>query len=319
MILKTASPLFFIFLVALPFWGSSQSTPFTLTKKVTELHEIPSSTSFSDSEAGSNEDNDDEEDEKRSSIDINLEMMSNAVYQGIPIHDTHSEFRPAAAPSITYTHKTGFYTGASAYFWNGLTAPSKYDLTLGYSHAFDNFTVGASYERWLFTSTSLRARNDLKHCFDANGAYNSDWFSAGMNVDYMTGLFHLFSVTTDAEVHYKGSDLVMADDNWKVGLNAECIFSSAELRIAPAKNSSKTNKKSLLQTTRVACLDLSIPLSWDINRWSIELAPHYALPFKGVGNPNHKQDSTLPPFRYPNQFFAVLGFNYHIPFGHTTN
>jgi len=94
------------------------------------------------------------------------------------------------APSLSYYHKSGFYTGVSAYYlFNSNNNPwFEWDLTAGYDYTKNNnFLTGVSYTRYIFTDSSDVPATPIKNEVFAYFYYRKWWLEPGISVDYGWG------------------------------------------------------------------------------------------------------------------------------------
>jgi hypothetical protein len=217
---------------------------------------------------------------------LSLEAAQRSFYLGREYGDKAYSL----APSLTYSHPSGFYGTLSGYYFHE-SQPPRYaftDLELGYENTItDNWVYSLSYDRVFFTPPVSSAEKQVENGLEAytsydlgplHGAFDYNYFfgkssaqtvaltlSGKIKKAHWLGLDEV-SLTPGAEVMW-GSPLALA----RYGGTYTTVATNQRGRLKAAKNVPG-------QTVRLLAYELTLPLEVDRGPLAYTIMGHYVIP-----------------------------------------
>ncbi len=246
----------------------------------------------------------------KSYFKADLSFLSNSVYLG----RKDSLNMAYITPSIAYHHKSGLFANASLSYL--ISANNKridlYTLEVGYDFSFGkNFYGNAYLDKYFYNASS----NNVQALTNAATGTSLTYEPKGI-VAISAGVDFLFSDKTDAIVttslahnFYIGNDANYWTITPTVALNAgtQSFYQAQRKRVGGPAGGGPNN----LQITggekfNILNYEISVPVTYDANKWGIFFTPSYALPQSPVvlrgplGN-------IVKTEKLENNFYAELG------------
>lgn len=262
-----------------------------------------------------------------------LTYLSNSVYNG----RKDSLKTPYVIPALGYYDKSGFYTNGSLSYL--VSAAEKridlFALEVGYNFDITTQLSGGIYvNKYFYNKSSTNVQSDIKGALGGNLSYDFGpiQFSAGADV--------VFANKTDfalnggiAHAFYIGE----GDNQWTINPSVTANMSTLNFyegytNRRAGKNAQKANGNGATVTTTTAVTnrstgltlldyELSIPISYDAEKWGCSFTPTLASPQNPIyttttttltpriGNPISATGNSTPPSEktLSTTFYAEVG------------
>ncbi len=245
---------------------------------------------------------------KSSYFKLSTSYLTNSVYNG----RKDSLTLPYITPSIGYYDKSGFYVSGSLSYL-AATADSRIDLfTLetGYNFAINNQLSGGIYgSKYFYNTSSTAVTSQTKGGLGASLSYDPGIISVSGGVDLS------FASKTDINVSAAlAHGFYFGEKGAEWGITPTIstnLGTQNSYQDYVKKRKSKGSGNSTVQTNNASNFtildyELSLPITYDGNKWGLFLTPTYAIP----QNPISVAASTGSGYtteKLENTFYAQFG------------
>lgn len=236
--------------------------------------------------------------------------LSNAVYNG----RKDSLAIPYITPSLGYFDKSGFYVSTSLSY---LAAKGSRRIDLVSLSAGYDFTIGSSFDGGIYASkdfysrSSTAARSEITGSLGAYFSYNPGPVTLGGGVDM------LLSANSDITVSSSLSHAFSfgkTGDAWGISPTLSAGFGTQHyyqtlLKNRPKKKNGNQAGVQVQENNQFSILsyEISLPLTYDANKWGFYFTPTYAIPKSPVSRTN-PGGTVFIVEKLENVFYAELGF-----------
>lgn len=165
----------------------------------------------------------------KSEVNIALGFGNNPAYGGKAADAFRPiDMKPFLSPQVTYTHKSGAFVNAAAYYLlSGGNKPwFEFDLGAGYDYTRNrDLITGVSYTRYFYADSSDVPQTPIKNELFAYFIYRKWWLQPGLSLDYgwgsykqegtsgmMTERGNDFNVIVDVRHPFLFMDVLKTDD-----------------------------------------------------------------------------------------------------------
>lgn len=169
----------------------------------------------------------------KSEVTIALGFGNNPAYGGKAADAFRPiDMKPFLSPSVTYTHKSGAFANAAAYYLlGGGNKPwFEFDLGAGYDYTRNSdLLTGISYTRYFYADSSDVPQTPIKNELFAYFIYRKWWLQPGLSLDYGWGSYERqgaaglatergndFNVIVDLRHPFVFLDVLTADDGFLI-------------------------------------------------------------------------------------------------------
>lgn len=211
------------------------------------------------------------------------------------------------APSLTYSHASGFYGTLSGYYFHQ-SAPPHYaftDLELGYANYLtEHWTYSLSYDRVVFTPPTSATDRLIANGLEAYTAYDLGPLHAAFDYNLFFGkssaqIISLALSRKFKAAHWLGAAVSLAPGAevfWGSPL-ALARYGGTYVTTSTSSSSGRRRQTSQTiqgQTVRLLAYELTLPLEADRGALACTLTGHYLLPRRTPDDPA----AALPPGAY---------------------
>ncbi len=197
-----------------------------------------------------------------------------------------------AAPSLTYSHPSGFYGTLSGYYFHQ-SQPPRYaftDLELGYANTItDHWTYSLSYDRVFFTPPVGSTEKLIENGLEAYTSYDLGPLHAAVDYNYFFGKSSAQTIALALSGTLKKTDW-LGFDEVSLAPGAEVFWGSplalvryggtydVTIVTVNKRGRSKTTQAVLSRTVRLLGYELTLPLQLARGPLAYTLTGHYAIP-----------------------------------------
>ncbi|WP_109697125.1 hypothetical protein [Chitinophaga deserti] len=165
----------------------------------------------------------------KSEVTVALGFGNNPAYGGKAADAFRPiDMKPFLSPSVNYTHKSGLFATAGAYYLLGADRKPWFelDLSAGYDYTRNrDLLTGISYTRYIYADSSDVPQTPIKNELYAYFIYRKWWLQPGLSLDYGFGSYRQeeagvitnergsdFNVIVDVRHPFVFMDVITADD-----------------------------------------------------------------------------------------------------------
>jgi hypothetical protein len=218
----------------------------------------------------------------QSHISASLEFLNNYVYGGRPASDIY----PYLTPALMYTHKSGFYIGASLSYLT-VKDTGRVDMSFisaGYARTIGGVETSIDLNKYWYNANSRNPKSDIGWDITANGAYDFGPVRASASV------FAMFSTVTDwgstlavdHSFHFLNEALEVTPTATLYAGSSKYLNKHYERVLTPKKGNGNSYLVTvdLANASRFKVLDyeLSLPATYTMGKLSFTLTPTFAIP-----------------------------------------
>lgn len=269
---------------------------------------------------------------KASTFKLKANYLTNYVYGGRK--DT-STIYPYFTPGIEFSHKSGFFAGASfSFLTNDSSRLDATNLELGYSKGnLGRFNITGYVTKSFYNSNSRNVQSDIKWVIGSAVGYDAKILNINAAPSLMIGSQNDFALSLSIDkiitISEKEKYAVTLNPNITTYFGSTGFYQNTKVK-GKRNNAQQQQQGNLTVTSpekfQMLSYDLSLPLYYDRESWGFYFTPTYAIPVNpitttykitgpngnlipsnllgGIPNPSTSVESIS------NTFFAEFGFYY---------